>query len=143
MRKALLTLAAASLLVTAAHAQIGWTLAQCREHFGQELNIPPANNGWHDEGDWHVFKIGSETASIAFDPDGTVGYIEWEKIDHSAYSMAEIERHLREASHAIWKRTPYGRRTPEFKNQCVAKFNWVGIQNGEVNLPSQLPNRRR
>jgi len=57
-----------------AKAQMGWKLAQCREHFGREFSSDESIYYIH-VGPWgrglgqHVY--------ITFDPDGTVGGIQW------------------------------------------------------------------
>jgi hypothetical protein len=91
-----LTILAACFLAVNARAQMGWTLQQCREHFGPEFM--PAN------GDIHYFHVGpvgrgsGEHVYITFDPDGTVGAIQWVKLNGEAFSEAEIQERLREAS---------------------------------------------
>jgi hypothetical protein len=80
-------------LSVAAHAQIGWTLEQCRERIGQEFQ--PAS------GDTHYFHVGpwrrglGEHIYLSFDPDDTVGTIQWVKLDGEAFSEAEIQRRLK------------------------------------------------
>ena len=117
----LITILAACLLSVNARAQMGWTLQQCREHFGPEFM--PAS------GDTHCFHVGpfgrglGEHVYITFDPDGTVGAIQWVKLNGEAFSEAEIQKCLREASRVTWERTP---------NHEPGELNWTGKQNGKV-----------
>jgi hypothetical protein len=82
---------------------------------------------------WNPNGAQTETASIAFDRDGTAGHVEWQKANNAPYTMAEMVEHLKQASHTvIWKRVNHGRRTPNFKNQAVAAINWEGRLHGGV-----------
>ena len=100
---------------------MGWTLQQCRGHFGAEFMAP--------SGDTHYFHLGpfgrglGEHVYISFDPDGTVGSIQWLKLDGKAFSEAEVQQRLREASRVSWERSPYHE---------DGELNWIGKQNGEV-----------
>lgn len=112
---------AACLLTVSAKAQMGWTLQQCREHFGQEFM--PATDGTHY---FHVGPFGrglGEHVYLTFDPDGTVGGIQWVKLDGKAFSEHEIQQRLREASRLTWKRT---------SSHEPGELNWTGEQNGKV-----------
>jgi hypothetical protein len=108
-------------LSVAAHAQIGWTLEQCRERIGPEFQA--AN------GDTHYFHVGpwgrglGEHIYISFDPDDTVGTIQWLKLDGEAFSEAEIQERLREASHVTWQRR---------NDHDTGELNWIGVQNRKV-----------
>jgi hypothetical protein len=121
MKTIILIFAAMSALLTAAHAQIGWTLKQCRERIGPELHAA--------DGDTHYFHIGpwgrglGEQICISFDPDGTVGKIQWVKLDGEAFSEAEIQQRLREASHVSWQRG---------RDHDTGELSWIGVQNGKV-----------
>lgn len=116
----LLLLVAAITIPLIAKAQMGWTLAQCREHFGREFD---------SDGSTYYFHIGpwgrglGEHVYISFDPDGTVGGIEWLKLDGTAFSEAEIQKHLREASNITWQRPV---------DHEPGESNWVGIQHGKI-----------
>jgi hypothetical protein len=121
MKTILLIFAAMSVLLIAAHAQIGWTLEQCRERIGPEFQA--AN------GDTHYFHVGpwgrglGEHVYISFDPDGTVGTIQWLRLDGEAFSEAEIQWRLREASHVSWQRG---------RDHDAGELNWFGVHNGKV-----------
>jgi hypothetical protein len=121
MKTTILILAAMAGFLIPAQAQIGWTLKQCRERIGLEFHA--AN------GDTHYFHVGpwgrglGEHIYISFDPDGTVGTIQWIKLDGEAFSEAEIQSRLREASHVDWQR-----RT----DHDAGQLNWLGMQNGKV-----------
>jgi hypothetical protein len=73
MNKKMIIILVACFFAANAHAQMGWTLQQCREHFGPEF-MPP-------DGDTHYFHVGpferglGEHVYLTFDPDGTVGTI--------------------------------------------------------------------
>ena len=103
-----------------AKAQTGWTLAQCREHFGREFSSDDSTYYFH-VGPWgrglgeHVY--------ITFDPDGTVGGIQWLKLDGKAFSEAEVQKRLRKASNITWERAT---------NHEPDELKWVGIQHGKV-----------
>src|ERR1700746_1599950 len=99
---------------------MGWTLAQCGEHFGREFSS--------DESIYyfHVRPCGrglGEHVCITFDRDGTVGGIQWLKLDGKAFSEGEIQKRLREASNITWERTT---------NHESDELNWVGIQHSKV-----------
>jgi hypothetical protein len=80
-----------SLSLSTAHAQMGWTLAQCRKHFGHELWMeddgpafgikyhyytPEENVGKRDA---PAFSFDGILLTVSFDSDGTVGKIWWRK----------------------------------------------------------------
>jgi hypothetical protein len=121
MKILLLVCTALTSLLVAAHAQIGWTLEQCRERIGPEFHA--AN------GDTHYFHVGpwgrglGENIYISFDPDGTVGTIQWIKLDGEAFSEAEIQQRLRVASHVTWQRR---------NDHDTGELNWIGVQNRKV-----------
>lgn len=61
---------------------MGWTLRKCRDHFGAEFM--PATDDTHY---FHVGPLGrglGEHVYLTFDPDGTVGGIQWVKLDGKA-----------------------------------------------------------
>jgi hypothetical protein len=125
--------------VNSVQAQIGWTLDKCRERFGSEHNFildKDSDTTWYDfsvDSYTNNKATGVESVTIAFDSDGTVGHIKWQKIGNAPYSMAEMEEHLKQASHTVvWKRVDHGRHTPNFDNQVVAESNWEGTLHGEV-----------
>jgi hypothetical protein len=107
-------------LSIAAHAQMGWSLEQCRLRIGPEYH---ASNG-----ETHYFHIGpwgrglGEQLYLSFDPDDTVGTIQWIKLDGEAFSEAEIQQRLREASNVSWQRG----------NHDTGELNWIGMQNRQV-----------
>jgi hypothetical protein len=117
MKKLVLICAALLSLSVAAHAQIGWTLEQCRERIGPEFDA--AN------GETHYFHVGplgrglGEHIYISLDPDGTVGTIQWIKLDGEAFSEAEIQQRLRVASHVTWQR---------LNDHDTGELNWIGVQ---------------
>jgi hypothetical protein len=157
MKRALLLLL---FIAASAHAQIGWTLEQCRKHFGAEFtptdtdsyrfsdNMSYSHVDWskfnewrkihkHDEvipnstlttgADTHYFHVDSVfDVYLNFDPDGTVGAIQWVKRGNP-FSEAECKQRLTEASRVNWKRVPNGRRTPEYDWQSVGRLNWIGF----------------
>jgi len=118
--KNLLLLLSAAIAPFMAEAQMGWSLAQCRERFVREFD---------SNGDTYYFHVGpwgrglGEHVYISFDPDGTVGGIQWLKLDGRAFSEAEIRKRLEEASPITWRRTP---------NHEPGELNWVGIQHGKI-----------
>ena len=120
MKAIILIFAAMAALLIAAHAQMGWSLEQCRERIGPEFHA--AN------GDTHYFHVGlwgrglGEHIYISFDPDDTVGTIQWIKLDGEAFSEAEIQQRLREASHVSWQRGDHD----------TGELNWIGVQNRKV-----------
>jgi hypothetical protein len=59
---------------------------------------------------------------LTFDPDGTVGEIQWLKFG-GAFSEAEIQQHLRDASRVTWKRKPFSQE---------GELDWTWEQNGKV-----------
>jgi hypothetical protein len=117
MKRFLITLAIASaMLATTAHAQMGWTLSKCKTVFGQ----PYENNE-----QTYRFWFPTRQIWLTFDPDGTVGKIDWLKFGH-AFSEAEIQQHLREASNVTWRRVEKPE-TSEFDS-----LFWEGLQIGSV-----------
>lgn len=137
--------AAAGLIPATVSAQMGWTLAQCREHFGKEADVnenlysfhvgtwgpkPTLSYGDGVEGtavygQWMSYYFPNDSSrrlDITFDPDGTVGKIEWSKF-RKAFSESEIQQLLREASKITWERTS----SPESD-----ELTWIGIQHGKT-----------
>jgi hypothetical protein len=121
INKLLLMVAGSLTIIASAHAQMGWTLPQCRARFGQEF-LPP-------DGNTHYFHVGpfgqgqGEHVYLGFDPDGTVGSIRWLKLNGRAFSEAEIQERLHEDSRINWSRV--NRDDPD-------ELNLVGTQNGRV-----------
>lgn len=130
-----------------AFAQMGWTLAQCRQHFGKEFQYDDHDGTYSFHlGPWgpkqtlhygegvegfavymqglsYLFPNDScRQIDITFDPDGTVGKIDWIK-SRSAFSESEIQQRLREASRVTWQRTA---------NSEAGELNWVGMQHGKI-----------
>jgi hypothetical protein len=128
----MLTLATLASMVMSAHAQMGWTLDQCRRHFGQEF-LPA-------EGDNHYFHVGptgtgkGEHVYIRLDPDGTVGNIAWLKMDGKAFSESEIQKHLKDASRVAWLRN---------SNSEEGQLHWSGYQNGKAIFEANEGNNGR
>jgi hypothetical protein len=121
MKTIILICAASAGLSVAAHAQIGWTLEQCRGRIGPEFHA--ANGETHY---FHVSPWGrglGENICISFDPDGTVGTIQWIKLDGDAFSEAEIQQRFRVASHVTSQRR---------NDHYTGELNWIGGQNGKV-----------
>ena len=137
----------ALLLLTPAvvYAQMGWTLAQCRKHFGKEYAVkentysfhvgplgpkPTLNSGDGVEGvavygQWMSYYFPNDSSrriDITFDPDGTVGKIQWAKFG-KAFSESEIQQRLRQASKITWERT---------SDHESDELHWAGIQHGKI-----------
>ena len=100
-----------------ASAQIGWTLAQCRKHFGRELqwsntwifcdtspgvvtfginyrHYTPEENV--TKRDAPAFSFDGVQVRVRFDSDGTVGKIQWER--SGAFSNQVIQQLLKRSS---------------------------------------------
>jgi hypothetical protein len=120
MMKIMMAIAALA-LVTGAQAQMGWTLQRCREHFGPEFMSPA--------GDTHYFHVGpfgrglGEHVYLTFDPDGTVGGIQWVKLDGKAFSEAEVQQRLKKASRVSWTRSA---------DHESGELSRIGEQNGKT-----------
>jgi hypothetical protein len=143
MRKSFLTLMAVIALGLSAYAgEMGWTLDQCRQHFGSECGVDGVTYRFH-LGPWgppvpqepysaehyyrsvdHTFGNPATSRLVEFtlDPDGTVGKIVWMKA-FNGFPEAEVQQHLREASGVNWERTG-----PD-ENGFVS---WVGKQHGKI-----------
>jgi hypothetical protein len=111
-------------------AQIGWTLAQCRKHFGHELSWPldddPTARTFgikfhpHQE---RVRGFDGRLLYMGFDPDGTVGKIKWSKFG-GEFSAEEMNRLLGRASAVYWR--------PVSVHNEYEDARWVGEQNGKI-----------
>jgi hypothetical protein len=148
MKKLFLLLATTFASFSLAQAQIGWTLNQCRQHFGKEVS--QSNAGFAGESpftdknpNFKTFLVNYRElppnpdlparhyytgykVDIGFDPDGTVGEIYW----HWSGELPEQEimKLLRKASKVEWSRT----------NTEDENGNWVGKQNGVVVFRADL-----
>jgi len=133
LTKIAMAVAAFALAIGNVKAQMGWTLEQCRSHFGQcEI-----------EGSTAYFRLNAKSYIVeglhrwsgrqvwlTFDPDGAVGKIQWLKAPGSVYtgegfSEAEVQQHLREASRVSWKRV-----NPVPNEE--GELSWTGEQHGKV-----------
>jgi hypothetical protein len=144
LKKLLLILMVLASVCTAnvAQAQIGWTLAQCRKHFGHEiqedgsplLDDPTARTFGikyrpHEE---HHRGFDGRLLFVGFDPDGTVGKIKWWKFG-SEFSDQEIEQLLKKASAVSWHPVP-GSPGKTWLTEDIqdGPTQWVGEQNGKI-----------
>jgi hypothetical protein len=120
MLRPLLILILCALSLSARAGEIGWSLEQCRQHFGPEYALADRNvyAFYSREGTAKNFDM----VFLTFDPDGTVGRIQWSRVGQ-AFSEAEIQRHLREASDVEWQR---------FSPQGEGALQWLGVQHGKV-----------
>jgi hypothetical protein len=115
------------LSLCSARAQIGWTLEQCRKHFGHEIQAD--GSPWFHGPTARTFGIkyrphdeynrgfDGRLLFVDFDPDGTVGKIKWWKWG-SEFSVEEIKKLLKMASNVTW--------VPMFADNV-----WVGEQYGQ------------
>jgi hypothetical protein len=109
-----------------AYSQIGWKLDRCRQRFGKERdrdeNIYYFGVNYHPYTSDGLHYFSGLQLLLTFDPDGTVGKIEWCK-SGSAFSEAEIKHLLQDASRVTWKRKPFSEED---------NLDWTGEQNGRV-----------
>jgi len=109
-----------------ANAQIGWTLNQCRQKFGMDIN--PDMNVRHFKLNYNAYvfdglhSLSGRQIWLTFDPDGTVGGIQWLKFG-SPFSETEIQQHLQDASRVTWERKP---------SSQEGKLDWTGEQNRKI-----------
>jgi len=140
------TLLAIFLLLSAtAQAQIGWTLTQCRKHFGHELWMEddgPAfgikyryhtreENLAHD---YPAFYFDGILLTVTFDPDGTVGKIWWRK--SGLFSDSEVKKLLKSSSAVTWRALQTSPR--DFRDDPYTPRSWVGEQNGVILFDAKL-----
>ena len=138
-----------SLSLCTAQAQIGWTLAQCRKHFGHELWMeddgPTFGIGYHYytreenlDRDAPAFYFPGLLLTVTFDSDGTVGKIWWRKCGD--FSNQEIQQLLRRSSAVSWSPAPdspsdafsvFNPKTEEVDDQ-ERPTQWVGEHNGVI-----------
>jgi hypothetical protein len=90
--------------------------------YGDPLYAADGESG----GDTHYFHAGACDVYFNFYPDGTVGAIQWVRLDGKPFSETELHQRLKEAAAVHWQRVPNGRRTPEYDWQTAEKRNWVG-----------------
>jgi hypothetical protein len=65
MRRLLITLAMGLLTVSAAQAQIGWTLAECEQHFGKEAKLSSDDPSYPGGNDTHSFKANVHSLRVS------------------------------------------------------------------------------
>lgn len=102
--------------LSTARAQIGWTLAQCRQHFGHELWMeddgPVFGIKFHhytvkenvEIRDAPAFSYDGILFTVTFDSDGTVGKIWWRR--SGQFSNQEIKELLKRSSAVAWNPAP-------------------------------------
>jgi hypothetical protein len=128
-------------------SQIGWTLAQCRKHFGHELWMEDAGPAfgikYHHytleenlERDAPAFSFDGLLLTVSFDSDGTVGKIWWRK--SGEWSDQEIQQLLKSSSAVSWRpdrrlgnwQIFYSDNDSEEQSQRPS--HWVGVHNGVI-----------
>jgi hypothetical protein len=116
----LLTLMAlTSLTIThKASAQMGWTLNHCHSYFGHQFQQVEDDRG---PGYWFPGHLAKDVY-VTLDPDGTVGFVLWEKWDGSPFHEVEIQNLLPFVSNIQWLRTE----NPD------GHLHWTGVQNGKA-----------
>jgi hypothetical protein len=120
-----------------AYSQIGWKLDRCRQRFGRESDR--SENTYYFKLHYHPFTsdgihyFSGLILVLTFDPDGTVGQIEWWQ-SGSAFSEAEIQQHLQDASRVTWKRKPFSEED---------NLDWTGEQNGRIIFDANEGNNGR
>jgi hypothetical protein len=98
MKRILLTLLAGLTFATVTtHAQIGWTLEKCRQHFGMEYGKASEARDYHYDFTLY-FHAGEYNYNIDFDTDGTVGGMEIIKLNRQAFTETEVQHLLKLAS---------------------------------------------
>jgi hypothetical protein len=130
------------LSISSAQAQIGWTIDQCRKHFGHELWIdsggvtfgikyrhytPQENVGKRDA---PAFSYDGRLITVTFDSDGTVGKIIWKR--SGDFSDREIAQLLKSASAVSWRAVPNSPPSDCDSERRSATTQWVGEQHGVI-----------
>jgi hypothetical protein len=106
MKTTLLTLMIASLSLANAHSQIGWTLEQCRKHWGREISSP-----------FTTYSFGSEDVGIykevTLDSQGKVNDVMYTSNGGGRYdnkpSLLDIPGLLAIETGIIWEKDPDSR----------------------------------
>jgi hypothetical protein len=131
-----------SLSLSTARAQMGWTLAQCRQHFGHELKDVYTEPGEVAFGikyrgytreenlnrDAPAGAFDGVRVRVKFDSDGTVGTIQWEK--SGAFEYTAIEPLLKTASAVFWRPVPGTKREWNDEGGGGQPSEWVGERHG-------------
>jgi hypothetical protein len=136
-------------VLTTAQAQIGWTLEQCRKHFGHELKryhtwmISETDPGptfgikyryyTHQENlkrDAPTGSFDGLLVRVRFDSDGTVGKIQWET--SGAFSNQEIKQLLKKSSTVSWSPAPASPLSEWGMEEEQRPTDWVGEHNGAI-----------
>lgn len=128
MKKASLALAALIILCAQGNAQIGWTLEECKQHYGKLVseptkNIDPGVTQYH-------FKSGAFDLYVRISASShLVTAMYYSKLDRSPFSMAEISRLLKENGAGLnW--------SEQKEEQPVSsdQKSWIGEKNGKTIL---------
>jgi hypothetical protein len=139
----LLRLALFLFCLSTARAQMGWTLAQCRQHFGHELWMeddgPAFGIKYHyytrEENlarDAPAFYFPGLLVTVTFDSDGTVGKIWWRKCGD--FSDREINQLLKSSSGVSWSPAPDSPTSDwrEVEEEKERPTQWIGKHNGKI-----------
>ena len=125
-RKSGLTLLTLAGLVTQSQAQLGWTLNQCQQHYGNPVSAPVKNI---DPGvtQYH-FKSGKLELCVRISAETqAVTAMYYSKLDRGPFSNVEIMQLLREnGKNVSW--VPIGREQPPSQDQK----NWMGTRDGKT-----------
>jgi S1-C subfamily serine protease len=129
---------------------MGWTLAQCRQHFGHEIDagytslIADADSGLRTFGlkyrhytreenlakDAPAFHFDGILVRVKLDLDGTVGRIQFEK--SGVFSDQEIKQLLKSASAVSWSPVPGSRKSDWVEEEQQRPTLWVGEYKGVI-----------
>jgi hypothetical protein len=132
------------LSLSTARAKMGWTLEQCRKHFGHELWMeddgPTFGIKYHyytrEENiarDAPAFYFPGLLLTVTFDSDGTVGKIWWRKCGE--FSDREIKQLLKSSSAVSWSPAPDSPNNDWCEQQRPT--HWLGKQNGVILFDAQ------
>jgi hypothetical protein len=125
-------------------AQIGWTLAQCRKHFGHEIGEADSR-GVHtfgikyryytpkenvEERDAPAFSFDGILVGVTLDSDGTVGSVRFHR--SGSFSNQEIKELLKRSSAVSWSPAPFSPMSDWFREEGQRPIEWVGEHNGAI-----------
>ena len=126
LRKSWLPLIVLAGLVTQSQAQMGWTLDQCRQHYGKAVSAPVRNI---DPGmDQYHFKSGKLELYVRISAEmHVVTAVYYSRLDRGPFSNADLMQLLRENGGDLsW--VPLGGEQAPSADQK----NWMGIRNGKT-----------
>jgi hypothetical protein len=143
MKRVFLILLAVLAIAGSAHAQISWTLAQCRHAWGKDYDEQQLDEPRISTHSFHVKVAGYRCDILVeigsnYTPFKTVSYVQYTKLDGKPFPPSVVDLILKKsvpsAKTVEWKEKPKNEDEPD-------KLIWIGTTDDDVPfLANESPN---